>query len=45
MTIFAFLSGVVTHASLAQFALVLGLLGGTTTLSLSRAAMKQPRMH
>jgi short-subunit dehydrogenase len=45
MTIFAFLSGVVTHASLAQFALVLGLLGGTTTLSLSRTAMKQPRMH
>lgn len=45
MTIFAFLSGVVTRASLAQFALVLGLLGGTTTLSLSRAAMKQPRMH
>jgi len=44
MTIFAFLSGVVTHASLAQFALVLGLLGGTTTLSLSRAAMKQPRI-
>ena len=36
MTIFAVLSGVVTHANISQLTLVLGLLGGATALSLRR---------
>ena len=36
MTIFALLSGVVTHANISQLTLVLGLLGGATALSLRR---------
>ncbi len=40
MTIFAFLSGVVSHANVAQFTLVVGLLGGATALSLIRPAMR-----
>jgi hypothetical protein len=39
MTIFGVLSGVVTHASIAVFILVLGLIGGATVLSLSRRAL------
>src|SRR2546425_13144689 len=42
MTIFAVLSGVVAHASIAGFTLVLGLIGGATALSLSRRALVQP---
>ena len=40
MTIFGVFSGVVTHANIATFTLVLGLLGGATVLSLSRSALK-----
>jgi hypothetical protein len=39
MTIFGVLSGVVTHAGIAGFTLVLGLLGGATALSLSRRTL------
>jgi hypothetical protein len=39
MTIFGVLSGVVSHASMAGFTLVLGLIGGATVLSLSRRAL------
>ena len=42
MTIFGVLSGVVTHAHVAQFTLVLGLIGGSTVLALSRRALIQP---
>jgi hypothetical protein len=42
ITIFSVLSGVVTHAGIASFALVLGLLGGATALSLSRSALVHP---
>jgi len=42
MTIFAVLLGVVSHASIAGFTLVLGLIGGATALSLSRRALVQP---
>jgi hypothetical protein len=42
MTIFGVLAGVVTHADIAQFTLVLGLIGGATVLSLSRRALIQP---
>ena len=42
MTIFGVLSGVVTHAGITGFTLVLGLLGGATILSLSRRALIQP---
>ena len=42
MTLFGVLSGVVTHASIAQFMLVLGLIGGATVLSLTRRALSQP---
>jgi len=36
MTIFSVISGVVSHAGIAGFTLVLGLIGGATVLSLSR---------
>lgn len=39
MTIFGVVSGIVTHASIAEFTLVLGLIGGATVLSLSRRAL------
>ena len=42
MTIFGVLSGVVSHAGIAGFALVLGLIGGATVLSLTRRALIQP---
>ena len=42
MTIFGVLLGVVSHASIAGFTLVLGLIGGATALSLSRRALIQP---
>jgi hypothetical protein len=42
MTIFSVVSGIVSHASIAQFTLVLGLIGGATFLSLSRRALLQP---
>ncbi len=42
MTIFGVLSGVVTHASIAVFIIVLGLIGGATVLSLSRRTLIQP---
>lgn len=42
MTIFGALSGYVTHASIAEFTLVLGLIGGATVLSLSRRVLVQP---
>ena len=42
MTIFGALSGFVTHASIAQVTLVLGLIGGTFVLSLNRRALMQP---
>ena len=42
MTIFGVLSGVVSHAGIAGFTLVLGLIGGATVLSLSRRALIQP---
>ena len=42
MTIFGVLLGVVSHASIAGFTLVLGLIGGATALSLSRRALVQP---
>jgi hypothetical protein len=42
MTIFGVLSGVVTHANITEFTLVLGLIGGATVLSLSRRALIQP---
>jgi hypothetical protein len=42
MTIFGVVSGIVTHASIAGFTLVLGLIGGATVLSLSRSALIQP---
>ena len=38
MTAFGLISGVVSGANIAQFALVLGLMGGATALSLSRIA-------
>ena len=41
MTIFGILSGVVFHAGIAGFMLVLGLIGGATLLSLSRSALIQ----
>ena len=41
MTIFGVLSGVVSHAGVIQLALVLGLMGGATALSLSRSALMQ----
>jgi len=41
MTIFGVLSGVVSHAGIAGFMLVLGLIGGATVLSLSRRALIQ----
>lgn len=40
MTIFGVLSGFVTHASIAEFTLVLGLIGGAFVLSLTRRALK-----
>ena len=42
MTVFSVLSGIVAHAGIASFALVLGLIGGATVLSLSRRALIQP---
>lgn len=42
ITIFGLLSGIVTHASIPSFILVLGLTGGATVLSLSRRALIQP---
>ena len=42
MTIFGVLVGIVSRASIAEFSLVLGLLGGATALSLSRSALMQP---
>ena len=42
MTIFGALSGVVSHAGIAGFTLVLGLIGGATALSLSRRVLIQP---
>ena len=42
MTIFGVLSGVVTHAGIVGFILVLGPIGGATVLSLSRRALIQP---
>ena len=42
MTIFGALSGVVSHAGIAGFTLVLGLIGGLTALSLSRRVLIQP---
>jgi len=42
MTVFGVLSGIVTHAGIASFALVLGLIGGATVLSFSRRALIQP---
>lgn len=42
MTIFGVLSGVVSHAGIAGFTLVLGLVGGASALSLSRRALIQP---
>ncbi len=42
MTTFGVLTGVVSHASIAEFTLVLGLLGGATVLSLSRSAIVRP---
>ena len=45
MTIFAVLSGIVSYANIAQFALVIGLLGGATALSLSHAEMRQSKTN
>ena len=42
MTIFSVASGIITHAGIAGFTLVLGLLGGVTILSLGRRALIQP---
>jgi hypothetical protein len=42
ITIFSVLSGVVTHAGIAGFILVLGLIGGATVLSLTRRALLRP---
>lgn len=42
MTIFGALSGFVTHASIAQFTLVLVLIGGAFVLSLNRRALMDP---
>ena len=42
MTIFGVFSGVVTHASITGFTLVLGLIGGATVLSMNRRALIQP---
>lgn len=39
MTIFGVVSGIVSHASIAGFTLVLGLIGGATVLSLSRRSL------
>jgi hypothetical protein len=39
MLAFGIVSGVVTGASVAEFALVLGLMGGATALSLSRGSL------
>jgi hypothetical protein len=39
MIVFSFVSGVVMHASIAQFVMVLGLTGGAGALSLSRGAL------
>jgi hypothetical protein len=42
MTIFGVVSGIVMHATIAGFALVLGLIGGAGALSLTRRALVQP---
>jgi hypothetical protein len=42
MTIFGVVSGIVSQASIAEFTLVLGLIGGASVLSLSRRALMQP---
>ena len=42
MTVFGVLSGIVTHAGIAGFILVLGLLGGACVLSLSRRSLTEP---
>ncbi len=42
MLAFGIISGVVSGASVAALALVLGLMGGATALSLSRRALKRP---
>ncbi len=42
ITIFSVLSGVVTHAGIVGFMLVLGLMGGATTLSLTRRSLLRP---
>ena len=41
MTIFGVVSGIVMHATIGGFALVLGLLGGASALALSRRALVQ----
>jgi hypothetical protein len=42
MTIFGVLSGIVTHASIVGFMLVLGLIGGATVLSFARRVLIRP---
>jgi hypothetical protein len=42
MTIFGVVSGIVSHAGIGGFALVVGLIGGATVLSLNRRALIQP---
>jgi len=42
MTMFGVLSGIVSHASIFGYTLVLGLVGGATILSLSRRSLIQP---
>ena len=42
MLAFGIVSGAVSGASVAEFALVLGLMGGATALSLSRGALNRP---
>jgi hypothetical protein len=42
MTMFGVLSGIVSHASIAGYILVLGLVGGATISSLSRRSLIQP---
>ncbi len=42
MMAFGILSGVVSGANISQFALVIGLMGGATALSLSRGALNRP---
>lgn len=42
MAVFGVLTGIVSHAGIAQFFLVLGPLGGAAALSLSRIALRHP---